>query len=574
MEKNKSRNLLLVIFLLGIFIGALDTGIVSPARTVIADGFKISDTASIWIVTIYTLTYAVSMPIAGKISDRLGKKKIFTISILIFGIGSLLCGLSSFTDNYGLFLGARVIQAIGGGGIMPIATAYIGESFPIEKRGSALGLVGAMYGIATTLGPTVGSFILDTFGDKDWGFLFFINIPICIFVIIVSLIVKDEGILHPSKKMDILGSVLASLTILSLMYGITNLKFHDFFNSLKSVDVYPYLIAFIIILPLFIMVEKKAEDPIINLKYFTDRQIAITLLLSFLVGCGMMGTVFVPQFGENVLRLKVGSGGYLVTLMAIFSGIAAPIGGKFIDKFSAKALLLLGFSSTILGSLILALYTTSHPGMASLIIGLLFCGLGMGFTMGTPLNYLMQSYVDPSEAGSAQSTLSLIRSLGVAVSPNILVNFISDAAQKMPSKIQAVMPKLDIPGMAQNSANSMFSGSSGAEMAKAFQNADVNTIFDVIKNFSHSMMDKMTPILKQNFSNSQLPPGTTPDMMVNKIQSNYFNSLDGAKAAIENTFQHVLNMGFRNLFLCAAIIALIALIFTLFLSNKTKKIIK
>lgn len=571
MNKEKSRTLLLIIFLLGIFIGALDTGIVSPARTVIADSFSISSSASIWVITIYTLTYAVSMPIAGKISDRYGKKKIFTTSIFIFCLGSFLCGFSSFFGGYGMFLIARIIQAIGGGGIMPIATAYIGESFPIEKRGSALGLVGAMYGIATTLGPTVGSFILDTFGAKDWGLLFFINIPICILVIIVSLMIKDESQIHPSKKMDILGSVLVSLTIVSLMYGLTNLQFHHIISSLKSINVYPYLIAFLVILPIFILVEKKAEDPIINLSYFTNKQIAITLLLSFIVGCGMMGVVFIPQFGENILRIKTGSGGYLVTLMAIFSGIAAPLGGRLIDKFSAKLLLILGFSSTIIGSLILAFYATKYPGLTPLIIGLLFIGLGMGFTMGTPLNYLMQSYVSPAEAGSAQSTLSLVRSIGVAISPNILVNFISGAAQEMPTKLQAVMPSINIPGMAQSNIISMFTGSNSDEMAKAFQNADVTTIFDTINKFAHSMINKMMPIIKQNLSSSWLPHGTTPDMIINNFQTNYFNSLNSAKTTIENTFQQVLNSGFSKLFLCSAIIASIGLLFTFVLSNKNRK---
>ena len=569
----KKRSYMLIAFLLGILIGALDTGIVSPARTVIADSLKLTSSTSIWVVTIYTLAYAVSMPISGKIADRYGKKKIFTFSIVIFGIGSLLCGLSNYSDSFSFLLTARVIQAIGGGGIMPIATAFIGESFPPEKRGSALGMVGAIFGIATTIGPTVGSAVLDTFGVNHWGILFFINLPICILVIILSLISKDEDTISPSKKMDILGSFAASLLILSLMYGLTKLDFHNFKNSIVQPNVYPYLIAFIILIPIFIIIEKKAEDPIINLKYFRNRNIAITLILSFIVGCGMMGVVFVPQFGENVLRIKTGNGGYLVTLMAIFSGVSAPLGGKLIDKYSAKLILILGFTSTAIGTLVLALITTSTSSTWSLILGLAFMGLGMGFTMGTPLNYLMQSYVDKSETSSAQSTLSLVRSIGVAISPNILVGFISAAGQNVGNNIMHILPKVNIPtGQGTTRAfdiTSSFSGGSVSSKAlSGFQNADVTTIFTLVKNFTSSMLDKVSPMIKAQLVAQTHNSKMNFDPIIASFKTNYLNSVDSVRVQIENTFQTTLNKGFSNLFLAAAILAFIGLIFTFLLKNK------
>lgn len=253
----KTHNYLLIMFLLGIFIGAMDTGIVSPARTVISQGLGISINSSIWIITIYSLAYAVIMPISGKLSDKHGKKKVFLYSIIIFGLGSTLCGISNFVGGYPLLIAARIIQAIGGGGIMPIATAYIGDSFPAEKRGAALGMVGATYGIATTLGPSIGSSLLSLFGNSNWGILFFINVPICIIVIIMSFSIKENDKIYNDKKMDVKGSVLVSIMILSLMYALTNLQFHDFINSLKSISVYPFIIIFVILLPIFIHLEKK-----------------------------------------------------------------------------------------------------------------------------------------------------------------------------------------------------------------------------------------------------------------------------------------------------------------------------
>ena len=562
----KTQSALMVMFLLGIFIGGMDSGIISPARTVIADSLNVDASNSIWMVTIYTLAYAVIMPISGKLSDRYGKKKLFLFSIIIFGVGSALCGVSDYVGGYKLLLIARVIQAIGGGGIMPIATAFIGQSFPKEKRGAALGLVGATYGIATTVGPSIGSAIIQSFGTDNWGLLFFINVPVCIVVVIMALKIKIVELEYAKRKMDIRGSVVVSIMILALMYALTNLKFHNFIESVKSIDVYPYLIIFIILLPLFIYLENRVEDPIINLNYFKHRNICITLILSLVVGCGMMGVVFIPQFGENTLRLSQGSGGYLITIMAIFAGISAPIGGKFIDEYSAKAVMLVGFTCTIVGDLILALVVSKNCNMPLLIICLCILGTGMGLSMGTPLNYLMQTYAPPEETASAQSTLSLVKSIGIAVSPNILINFVSQAGQEMPSKLMAVMPK--IKGV--NLSNSMGSFDIPKNILDSLQNADVTNITSVMKNLASFMFDKAKPMIEKSLV-GHVPPNVNVDTIFNGMKADYLSKVEGARGAIESTFQQTLNNGFANLFIASAIIAAIGFIFALFLNNKEKQ---
>lgn len=569
--KNKEK-LALIVFLLGIFIGAMDTGIVSPVRTVIGDAFKISPNLSIWMITIYTLAYAVAMPISGKLSDKYGKRRIYTLSIIIFGVGSVLCGVSNYFDSFYFLLFARVVQAIGGGGIMPIATAYIGESFPQEKRGSALGLVGAVYGIATTLGPTIGSALINLVGASNWGVVFFINVPICIVVIILANGLKEDTVKEKlDKAMDVKGSVILSIMILSLMYGLTNLKFYDFKATITNLDVYPFLIIFVLLIPVFIFIENKAEDPVLNLKYFKDRDIVITLIISFIVGCGLMGIVFVPQFGENVLKIKTGSGGYLVTLMAIFSGIAAPFGGKLVDKYSAKLILIMGFLSTIIGTITLALFAAKTSSSVALFIGLAFMGLGMGFTMGTPLNYLMQSYVDKNETATAQSTLSLIRSIGVAISPNLLVGFIAEAGKNMQPKLMEVVPKItmpNIPGIPQNVPGMGSSMSSQSGVDKLI-NADITTIFASLREFMINILDGISKGI-----GAKLPPNMNGEKLLEGWKQGYLQNFDSSRATIENTFQNVLNSGFSKLFIGSCIIAVIGLIFTLMIrNNKNSKVI-
>lgn len=526
-----------------------------------------------------------SYAIVSKLSDKFGRKKVYLTSIIVFAIGSFLCGISNFYGNFTFFLISRVIQAIGGGGIMPIANAFIGNSFPPEKRGTALGFVGGVYGIATILGPTMGSSILDIAGVEHWGWIFFINVPISLLIIALSYNLT-ENLGDNNSKMDLKGSLVLSIMILSLMYALTNLNYFNFIESIKDLHVYPFLIVFVISLPLFVIVESKAEDPILSLRYFKERQILLTLILGFITGVGLMAVVFIPQFAENILKIKTGNGGYLVTLMSVFAGLGSPLGGKLIDKYSAKLVTVLGMICTALGTFFLAFYTTAHPSFLSIMIGLVFVGFGMGFTMGTPLNYLMLSFVSESESASALSTLSLVRSIGIAVSPNIMINFIAEAGKSVQGKIMAVMPEPPTPTFPGSQYVSGYfdmskmtsGGSVSSSSIEKLQSADVTTVVDVLKDFTSNMLDKVIPTIKDKVleAMSAAPKGVASQINLDKIFSDwkldYLNKIEGARATIENTFQTAISTGYRNMFIAAGVIAIIGLVAALLLKNKKKTV--
>lgn len=555
--KKPSTRFTMAIFLLGIAMGALDSGIVSPARNIIAGGLNVSQSSSIWMITIYTLAYAVSMPILGKLADRFGRKNIYLFSIFLFGLGSLFCGLADYFNSYSMLLTSRVIEAIGGGGIMPIATSYVGTSFPKEKRGMALGIIGAIYGICTVIGPTLGSGILQLCGDNNWGYLFFINVPISIIVIFMALRLENSTN-KESKKMDFAGCVSLTVVILSLMYFLTNLKFDNLGKSITSLDVWPYIIIFIISIPVFVWIEKRAEDPVMNLRYFTNKNIALLLVLSLFVSFGLMAVIFLPQFSENVLKLPAGSGGYYSTIFAVFMGFASPFSGKLIDKIGAKKVTIIGFGLTVIGALYEALITCYHPNITNLIIGVALLGFGTGFSFGTPMNYLMLSYVPDSEATLGQSTISLFRSIGVAVAPNILINFVATAGKNVPTAISKVMPKVQ--GM-HGAATSSASGAS-SNMATAFQNANVHNIFGLIQQMATNQFAAMHKAIAHN-----------PAMLSHfgAIESSYMSSLTNARTAIEHAFQYTLNMGYSKMFLTSAVISIIAFCITFALKEERVK---
>ncbi len=430
----------MVLYLLGILMGALDTGIITPARPLIAKDLGVDDSAGIWMITIYTLAYAAAIPVVGKLADRRGRKPVFLVSIAVFGIGSLLCGLAQDFASFPLLIVARAIQAIGGGGILPIATAQISSEAPLEKRGMALGLVGAVFGVANIFGASVGSLILDVAGAENWQWIFYVNLPIAVGIVTAGWFLLPNETPGESKPMDLIGTLLLVGIILSLLYGIKNLDFFDLATSLRSPTVWPFLAGCLAALPLLVLAERRAQDPVLNLRYFTDRGLRLTLLLSVLSGAVLMAVVFVPQLAENALRMPAGTGGYFVIVLGLASGIGAPLSGRLTDQYGPKLVLGFGFAVSAVASVAVVWWMIPHPSTISVVSCLALIGLGLGFVVGSPLNYMMLQRTRPAEASSALGTLSLVRSIGTTLAPAIMVGFVVQGTAGLQDALIAELP--------------------------------------------------------------------------------------------------------------------------------------
>ena len=567
-KKESNYILVMIIYLAGIFMGAIDTGIVTPARTVIQSNLSVNEQTGIWMITIYTLSYAASIPIMGKLADKYGRKYIYLTSIFLFGLGSLFCGLSQDFGSFNLLLIARVVQALGGGGIVPVATAEFGTTFPEEKRGLALGLVGGVYGIANIFGASAGSAVLDIFGTNNWQFIFYINLPITVFILIAGFIALRNTKVPDTSKIDFSGIFTLTIMILSLLYSLKNLDFFDF-STITNKDVLPFLILFLVLIPLFIFIEKRAEDPVMNLSYFTNKDIVLTLIISTLTGVIIMGMIFVPQFCENSMKIATGSGGYFVIILGLFAGLGAPISGKLIDKFGAKLILGFGFIISIVGSLFLAFFATNHPSLFSVVVSLILIGIGVGFTMGTPLNYMMLSHTKESESNSALATLSLVRSIGTAVAPAIMVGFIAHAGANIQDEIMKDMPdKISIPKLpyADEITKEFDDLKSNSQMKDKLKDMDmpdlksmetVNIDFDN-KDSDYKISDDLIELMKTSdvttiTENSKIMAKsmfdeTTPEV-IGEIQGGIQKGVDGIDKGINSLDKSIdeLNTGYNKL---------------------------
>ena len=422
----ENYGVILAVYLVGLLIGGLYVGMVSPARTVVQADFGIDGTVGIWMINIYTLFYAALIPVIGKIADRRGRKRVFTICVGIFCIGAVICGLSKTVGGFGLLLVGRVVQAVGAGGMIPVANAEIGTSFPADKRGMALGIAAAIVGVSNVFGAVVGSAVVGAFGAERWPVMFYLCVPFCIAVIVAAVTLLPDSEVDESRgKMDVAGSVLFTLFVLLLLLGVKDIDFTDLAASIARPATWGPILGAIAAVLLFRHVERHAEDPVFHLEYFHSRPIVITMIVSFFIGCFVISLVLIPELAEFAMGDPVGSGGYYVLAIGLTSFVTTPVGGKIIDKVGPKPVIMTGLSISIAGLLFLAYVAVAAPSAVTLIVGLAIVGAGMGMAMGAPTNYMILENTSKQDSTSAIATITLIRQIGTSLAPAIYVGLIA-----------------------------------------------------------------------------------------------------------------------------------------------------
>ncbi|WP_062109949.1 MFS transporter [Bacillus niameyensis] len=418
----------ITLFCIGVFMAALDNGIISAALTTINSSFEVPANWGAWGVTIYTLGLAISIPIIGKISDRYGRKKLFIVEVVLFGLGSLLVALS---PNFEFYLAARFIQAMGGGGIFIIGSSHVLSTFPVEKQGKALGLLGAMNGVGAVLGPNLGSIILDVTGN--WHFLFLINVPIALVLIVLGYFKIPETKEPSVGKLDLVGTVLLSLSVLGIMYGLTNIEGTSFWESIATLNVYGYLLAGILLFTVLIfydrLLEKRNGDPVLPVSLLAQPTYLLTLLIGALSGGLLAGMIFIPAFSEQVLGVAAEYSGYWMTPLALASGVGAALGGTLVDK---RGPILAVFLSGFITAIGFVLFPTWIEVKWQFVIASSIAGFGMGILLGAPLNILATERIK-KDKGSALAGLSLARQIGMTIAPTIYAGFIARGFSQIPS---------------------------------------------------------------------------------------------------------------------------------------------
>ncbi|MHB8580082.1 MAG: MFS transporter [Ignavibacteriaceae bacterium] len=399
---SKNRNKLLGLLFTGVLMAALDIAIVGPALPAIQKQFGIDERAAAWIFSIYVLFNLVGTPLMAKLADTIGRRSIYIIDIILFASGSLVVALS---PNFSILLLGRAIQGFGSGGIFPVASAVIGDTFPQEKRGSALGLIGAVFGIAFIIGPIIAGVLL----MFSWHWLFIINLPIAFFIIAGSTKLLNNSNKEKKGKFDLRGMLLLGIILASITYGFNQIDTKEFFQSLISLSVLPFILVPVILLPLFKSTEEKAGNPVLRMKLFASKQVILVSLLSIGAGIVEAAIVFVPPLLVATFKVTSSTASFMLFPVVLAMAAGSPTAGRMLDKMGSRAVLIAGTILLSIGMFALALNSGS---LFLFYTAASISGIGMGFLLGAPLRYIMLKEARESERASGQGVLTLFTGTG------------------------------------------------------------------------------------------------------------------------------------------------------------------
>ncbi|HKI58404.1 MAG TPA: MFS transporter [Trueperaceae bacterium] len=398
----RSRNRMLAVLFVGVLMGALDIAIVGPALPAIQAGLGVGSRAIAWIFTIYVLFNLISTPLMAKLSDRFGRRSIYLLDVALFGLGSLVVAAS---PSFSVLLVGRAVQAIGSGGIFPVASAVIGDTFPADRRGRALGLIGAVFGVAFLLGPLLGGLLL----QLSWHWLFLINIPVAAWLIVAASRLLPSKRPARSAPFDWRGTATLSALLAALALGVNHIDSAQLGSSLLSGRVLPYLLGALVLVPVFWALELGAADPLVRPGLLRRRQVA--LVGAFALGTGLAETslVFLPSLAVSALHVRAATASFLLLPVVVLSGIGAPIAGRLLDALGAKPVIQSGLALTALG---LVLFDLTGSSLIFFILAGALVGLGLSSLLGAPLRYVMLEEAGESERGAAQGVLKVFSGSG------------------------------------------------------------------------------------------------------------------------------------------------------------------
>ncbi|MBA2937477.1 MFS transporter [Paenibacillus sp. CGMCC 1.16610] len=407
--KKTHRPLVLATLVISMFMAAIEMTIISTAMPSIVGemgGFTLYS----WVFSAFSLMQAVTTPIYGKLSDLFGRKPIFITGIVIFLVGSILCGLSKTMMMLVIF---RLIQGLGAGAVQPIAMTIVGDMFTVEERAKIQGYFSSVFGISSVIGPIVGGLIVQY---SHWSWIFWMNVPLGILSIIGVVFFFHEGIDKQKHTIDYTGSILFVLTISSLMIALIQ---GGVAWSWTSPQMFCLLVVFIWGTWLFLKQERRASEPMMPLQLWQNRYIAVGNTATFTSGAIVIGlTSFIPAYIQGVTGGSAFIAGFTLTVMTVGWPIAAWAAGHLILKIGFRPTAVIGGIIIFIGSLF---FITLDPSKGSLWAGTgsFMVGIGMGFS-NSAFMISIQNSVQRQIRGVATASNMFMRLLGSSVGAALL----------------------------------------------------------------------------------------------------------------------------------------------------------
>jgi EmrB/QacA subfamily drug resistance transporter len=433
--------------LLAMFLSSLDQTVVSTAMPrIVSDlgGFS----QYTWITTAYMITSAISVPIVGKLTDIYGRKIFYIAGIIIFIVGSVLCGLSNTILQIIIYRG---FQGIGAGIMMANAFTAIGDLFPPAVRGKYQGLTSAVFGLSSVVGPVLGGVITDTL---SWHWVFFINVPLGLAVIVVfALFFPNTRLDNLKHSIDYPGAALLILAVVPTLLALTWGGVEYAWGSPEIIGMFAMTAVAAVF---FVLREKHSQEPIVPLSLFKDRIVAISQVMSFLTSFAMFGSIiFVPLFFQGVLGATATASGSFLTPMMLGMVTGSFISGQFLSRAGGHYRIqgAIGVAILVAGFFLLSRMTVT-TSYVSAVRNIVLTGFGMGITI--PLYVIsVQNAVSYRLLGAVTAATVFMRSIGgtvgLAIFGSVMNNrFASEIGARITPEIRAAVPASQLDSLLHN----------------------------------------------------------------------------------------------------------------------------
>ncbi|WP_035324173.1 MDR family MFS transporter [Peribacillus kribbensis] len=390
--------------LLSILMASMDNTIVATAMgTIVADLGGLEK--FIWVTSAYMVAEMAGMPIFGKLSDMYGRKKFYLAGMLLFLLGSILCGTAQTIEQLSIY---RAIQGIGGGALVPITFTIIFDVFPPEKRGKMTGLFGAVFGLSSVFGPLLGAYITDYI---SWHWVFYINLPLGILAFILILANYSESLEHRSQKIDWAGAITLVGAVVCLMFALElGGNKYDWDSSI----ILSLFGGVILLIPAFIFIERRASDPIISFPMFKNRLFASSTIVGLFYGISfIVASVYIPIFVQGVNGGTATNSGLILLPMMLGVVVSSQAGAISAARLGYRNVMIV-FAVIFAAGIYLLSTIDSSTSRTAITVYMIIVGLGTGASFSV-LSMAAIHHVLPANRGAANSTMSFVRQLGMTI---------------------------------------------------------------------------------------------------------------------------------------------------------------
>jgi len=504
--KMEGRNpwLALLVLCMGFFMILLDTTIVNIAIPSIIDGLHATLDQILWVLNAYILVYAVLLITASRLGDRYGQRNLFVVGLLIFTAASALCGLAQDSNQ---LIAGRVVQGVGGALLTPQTLAIISVMFPPQRRGSAMGIWGAVAGVAAIAGPTLGGFLVT---NVDWRWIFYVNLPVGVAAMILSFVYIPD--VRPGRQhgWDVPGILLSTAALFLIVFGLIEGQRYSWGTVTGFITIPLVLVSGGVLLVAFVLVERWASEPLVPLDLFRNRNFAVLNLVVAAMAFGMLG-LFLPLtiYLQSVVGLTAFQAGLSFAPMALTSMIVAPNAGRLTDRIGGKYILMTGLALFAVGMGGIIFTARIDSTWLTFLPWLVVAGFGMGCIFAPATTVAMRN-IPQHRVGAASGVFNTTRQLGGAVGSSIvgavLQNRLSEALKSEAVSRAGQLPS-QLPAAARQKLVDSFNSGGGLEVGRG-QTGTGGTSFQAPPNLppalAHQVQQQITAYFHDVFVNAYL----------------------------------------------------------------------